>query len=65
VSALAGHWALAEPLLESLREPYGVHAARPGRWIEDFDEFSVLLREWGVVVTEAGRRGWGLVGLPL
>ncbi|GAP51116.1 hypothetical protein [Streptomyces azureus] len=65
VSALAGHWARAEPLLESLREPYGVHAACPGRWIEDFDEFSVLLREWGVVVTEAGRRGWGLIGLPL
>ncbi|MEU6183602.1 hypothetical protein [Streptomyces coeruleorubidus] len=42
-----------------------MHAACPGRWIEDFDGFSVLLREWGVVVTEAGRRGWGLVGLPL
>ncbi|MEU6911275.1 hypothetical protein ABZ935_39015 [Streptomyces coeruleorubidus] len=65
VSALAGRWARAEPLLESLREPYGVHAACPGRWIEDFDEFSGLLREWGVVVTEAGRREWGLVGLPL
>jgi hypothetical protein len=65
VSALARHWACAEPLLESLREPYGVYAACPGRWIEDFDEFSVLLREWAVVVGEAGRRGWGLVGLPL
>ncbi|WP_328407706.1 hypothetical protein OG542_02225 [Streptomyces violaceus] len=65
VSALAGHWARAEPLLEDLRVPYGTHAACPGRWIEDFDEFSVLLREWGVVVTEAERRGWGLVGLPL
>lgn len=40
VSAPAGHWARAEPLLESLPEPYGVHAACPGRWIEDFDEFS-------------------------
>ncbi|WP_208636957.1 hypothetical protein [Streptomyces swartbergensis] len=63
--ALVCHWARAEPLLESLREPYGVRAACPGRWIADFDEFSVLLREWGVVVTQAGRRGWGLIGLPL
>lgn len=65
VSALAGHWARAEPLLESLREPFGVHPTRPGRWIENFDEFSVLLREWGTVVTGTARRGWGLVGLPL
>lgn len=65
VSALARCWARAEPLLESLREPYAVHAACPGRWIEDFDEFSVLLREWAVVVGEAERRGWGLLGLPL
>ena len=65
VHTLTGHWGRAEPLLEDLREPYGVHAACPGRWIEDFDEFSVLLREWGTVVTETERRGWGLVGLPL
>ena len=65
VHTLTGRWGRAEPLLEDLREPYGVHAACPGRWIEDFDEFSVLLREWGTVVTETERRGWGLVGLPL
>ncbi|MFF4275350.1 hypothetical protein [Streptomyces sp. NPDC001536] len=65
VAALAVHWAGAEPLLESLREPFAVHAACPGRWIEDFDEFAVLLREWAVVVGEADRRGWGLVGLPM
>ncbi|MEU0197268.1 MULTISPECIES: hypothetical protein [unclassified Streptomyces] len=64
VSALAAHWSRAQPLLEGLREPYAVHAACPGRWIEDFDEFSVLLGEWGVVVAEAERRGWGLLGLP-
>ncbi|WP_199848029.1 hypothetical protein [Streptomyces dysideae] len=33
VTALAAHWARAEPLLETLREPFGVHAACPGRWI--------------------------------
>jgi hypothetical protein len=65
VSALAARWAGTEPLLETLREPFAVHAACPGRWIEDFDEFAVLLREWAVVVGEAERRGWGLLGLPL
>ncbi|MEU2915141.1 hypothetical protein ACFYM3_25695 [Streptomyces massasporeus] len=65
VSDLARHWARAEPLLESVREHFGAHPTRPGRWIEDFDEFSVLLREWGTVVTGTHRRGWGLVGLPL
>ncbi|MER5748831.1 hypothetical protein [Streptomyces sp. NPDC002088] len=65
VSALATRWARAEPLLERLREAYGVHAASPGRWIADFDEFTVLLREWAVVVGETERRGWGLLGLPV
>jgi hypothetical protein len=47
-----------------VREAYAVHAARPGGWIEDFDAFAVLLREWAAVVAEAERRGWGLLGLP-
>ncbi|MFF3332426.1 hypothetical protein ACFYWX_23165 [Streptomyces sp. NPDC002888] len=64
VSALAGHWTRAEPLLDGLRPAYDAHAARPGRWIEDFDEFAVLLREWAVAVAETERRGWGLLGLP-
>ncbi|WP_031487262.1 hypothetical protein [Streptomyces bicolor] len=64
VVELATRWATAEPLFEGLREPYAVHAARPGGWIEDFDAFAVLLREWAAVVGEAERRGWGLLGLP-
>ncbi|KUJ68960.1 hypothetical protein ACZ90_15335 [Streptomyces albus subsp. albus] len=31
---------------------------------DTFEGFVALLREWGAVVTEAARRGWGLVGLP-
>lgn len=58
----AARWATAEPLLEGLREAYGGHAADPGGWIADFDAFAVLLREWAVVVTEADRRGWGVLG---
>jgi hypothetical protein len=64
VSALAARWAVVEPSLEGLRAAYDVHAARPGGWIEDFDGFAVLLREWAVVVRAAEQRGWGLLGLP-
>ncbi|MDO0909487.1 hypothetical protein QQM39_01015 [Streptomyces sp. DT2A-34] len=64
VSALAARWAGVEPSLEGLRAAYDVHAARPGGWIEDFDGFAVLLREWAVVVRAAEQRGWGLLGLP-
>lgn len=64
VEALAAHWARAEPLLEGLRAPYARHAADPGGWIEDFDRFDALVREWAVVVTGARRRGWGVLGLP-
>ncbi|MFI2433476.1 hypothetical protein [Streptomyces sp. NPDC018693] len=61
---LASHWARVEPLLDGLREIYDHHAAAPGRWIADFDEFVALLRGWAELVGEAGRRGWGLLGLP-
>ncbi|MFF6803249.1 hypothetical protein [Streptomyces sp. NPDC012616] len=65
VAGLAAHWARAQPLLEGLRTEYDRHAARPGGSIADFDAFTVLLREWAVVVDEATRRGWGLLGLPV
>ncbi|WP_328888855.1 hypothetical protein [Streptomyces sp. NBC_00316] len=39
------------------------HAAEPGAWIGRFDEFTDLLADWGRVLTEADRRGWGVVGL--
>ncbi|WP_369394004.1 hypothetical protein AB5J72_45420 [Streptomyces sp. CG1] len=65
VSALAARWSDAEPLLDGLREEYDTHAAAPGRWIANFDEFAVLLREWAVVVRAAEQRGWGLLGLPI
>ncbi|MFC9460142.1 hypothetical protein [Streptomyces sp. NPDC056983] len=65
VPDLARAWALAAPLLEGLRAPYAVHADRPGRWIADFEEFAMLVRDWGEVVTEASRSGRGLIGLPI
>ncbi|MFD3473737.1 hypothetical protein [Streptomyces sp. NPDC058695] len=58
-------WTVAAPLLEGLREPYAIHAERPGRWIANFEEFAMLLRDWGEVVTEASRSGRGLIGLPI
>ncbi|MET9401320.1 hypothetical protein [Kitasatospora sp. NPDC002965] len=74
VPALVRDWRTAEPRLEELREPFDAQAqtqaqaedeadgraARSGR----FDEAVALLREWGEVVTGAGERGWGLIGLP-
>jgi hypothetical protein len=66
VAGAAAHWARARPLLDGLRTAYDRHAARPGGgWVADFDAFTVLLREWAVVVDEAARRGWGLLGLPV
>ncbi|MFE2094686.1 hypothetical protein [Streptomyces sp. NPDC059460] len=53
-----------ESHLEELREPFAAEcegwAGRP----DTFEDFTVLLCEWGDVTTEAARRGWALVGLP-
>ncbi|MFB7709093.1 hypothetical protein [Streptomyces sp. NPDC056105] len=65
VTDLARAWAVVAPLLEDLRAPYAVHAERPGRWIANFEEFAMLVRDWGEVVTEASRSGRGLIGLPI
>jgi hypothetical protein len=64
VPPLLESWSQAAPLLDGIREPYAQHAACPGRWIANFEEFSELLHGWGEVVGEVTRRGWGLVGLP-
>lgn len=64
VAGKARAWERVEPGLEGLRGPFAVEcegwAGRP----DTFEGFVALLREWGGVVTEAARRGWGLVGLP-
>ncbi|MFE4676397.1 hypothetical protein [Streptomyces sp. NPDC056723] len=65
VPDLARAWAVAAPLLEDLRAPYAVHAERPGRWTANFEEFAILVRDWGEVVTGASRSGRGLIGLPI
>lgn len=57
-------WERAAPHLEKLRGPFAAEcegwAGRP----DTFEEFIALIREWGDVVTEAARHGWGLIGLP-
>ncbi|MFD5346330.1 hypothetical protein ACFWJY_21795 [Streptomyces anulatus] len=64
VAGKARAWERVEPCLVGLRGPFSVEcegwAGRP----DTFEGFAALLREWGGVVTEAARRGWGLVGLP-
>ncbi|MFG2331701.1 hypothetical protein ACGFMM_18955 [Streptomyces sp. NPDC048604] len=49
--------------LDGLRGPFDEHAAVPEGWVRDFDEFTQLLDDWGRVLSEAARQGWGLVGL--
>ncbi|RKT02392.1 hypothetical protein BX286_0293 [Streptomyces sp. 3211.6] len=57
-------WDGVEPCLDGLRAPFASEcegwAGRP----DSFEGFAALLREWGDVVREAARRGWGLVGVP-
>ncbi|GAA0448317.1 hypothetical protein GCM10010361_10300 [Streptomyces olivaceiscleroticus] len=57
-------WHQAAPRLEELREPFAAECAGWAGRPDTFEDFTALLREWGEVVTEATRRGWGLVGLP-
>ncbi|MFG2291905.1 hypothetical protein [Streptomyces sp. NPDC048603] len=63
-AVLARSWEQAAPRLEQLRAPFEAEATRWACRPKTFDAMGALLREWGEVVTEAGRRGWGLVGLP-
>lgn len=65
VPALTQAWTALGPRIDSLRDPFDLHAAAPGKWVGRYDEFAALLRGWAEVVDEAHRRGWGLVGLPL
>ncbi|MGI5466186.1 hypothetical protein [Streptomyces sp. CA-132043] len=51
------------PRLGGLREAFDEHAAVPGGWVGDFDAFTDLLNDWHRVLSEAARRGWGVVGL--
>lgn len=63
VRELAVTWEEVRIWLEGLREAFDEHAAVPEGWVRDFDEFTDLLHDWGRVLSEAARRGWGLVGL--
>ncbi|KOG38796.1 hypothetical protein [Streptomyces decoyicus] len=64
VRELAATWEGVRPRLGGLRGAFDEHAAVPAaRWFPDFEAFTDLLEEWGRVLTEAARRGWGVVGL--
>ncbi|MFI9064382.1 hypothetical protein ACIGQE_21330 [Streptomyces sp. NPDC053429] len=51
------------PRLGDLRPAFDRYAATPGGWVGDFDAFADLLEDWDRVLSEAARRGWGVVGL--
>ena len=63
VPVIAGWWRQAASRLDVLREPFTQHAAQASGWITTYETFAALLTDWGAVVTEAERRGWGIVGL--
>ncbi|KPC66501.1 hypothetical protein [Streptomyces chattanoogensis] len=63
VRELAATWEGMRPRLGRLRGAFTEHAADPTGWVGDFDGFTGLLEDWGRVLTEAARRGWGVVGL--
>ncbi|MFD6874639.1 MULTISPECIES: hypothetical protein [unclassified Streptomyces] len=64
VSGKAQAWVRVESQLEQLRQPFIEECAGWAGRPDTFEDFTELLREWGGVTTEAGRHGWGLVGLP-
>ncbi len=53
---------LGRPRLGGLRGAFDDHAVGPRGRVGDFDGFTAPLEEWGHVLTEAARRGWGAVG---
>ncbi|MGW2701517.1 hypothetical protein [Streptomyces sp. NPDC001340] len=63
VPLIAGWWRQEAPQLDALQAPFNQHAAASDGWINTFESFADLLTDWGEVVTEAERRGWGIVGL--
>lgn len=63
VRELAATWERAEPSLGGPRPVFAEHAAVPGGWVGEFGEFTALLEDWGRVLAEAARRGWGVVAL--
>ncbi|WAU82014.1 hypothetical protein O1Q96_20830 [Streptomyces sp. Qhu-G9] len=63
VPLIAAWWRQAAPQLGDMREPFVRHAAEPSGWITTFESFADFLTDWGEVVTEAERHGWGIIGL--
>ncbi|WP_055495226.1 hypothetical protein [Streptomyces sp. TP-A0356] len=63
VRQLAAGWGRIRPRLDEMRGPFAEHAASCQGWVSTFDAFTDLLEDWGRVLTEATRRGWGVVGL--
>lgn len=64
VQGKAQAWEQVKPHLEQLRGPFAAECEGWAGFPDTFEDFATLLHEWGDVTAEAGRRGWGLVGLP-
>ncbi|MFD7846013.1 hypothetical protein ACFV4K_24105 [Nocardia sp. NPDC059764] len=60
VAELARVWGRCADRLEELRPALTAEVIARWPWIADFDQLAMLLQDWGEIVTEADRRGWGL-----
>ncbi|GAB2551528.1 hypothetical protein [Nocardia heshunensis] len=60
VAALARHWPFCAARLEELRAPLTAQITEWTGWYDTFDQWATVLTDWGEVVQEADRRGWGL-----
>ncbi|WP_331741754.1 hypothetical protein OG338_30090 (plasmid) [Streptomyces sp. NBC_00726] len=61
VRELLATWERVRPRLDELRAPFDEHSMEFR--FSDFDSFVRLLADWGDVLAEAARRGWGIAGL--
>ncbi|WP_331720379.1 hypothetical protein [Streptomyces sp. NBC_00209] len=61
VRDLLATWERVRPRLDELRAPFEEHSS--GFRFADFDAFVRLLTNWGDVLAEAARRGWGIAGV--
>ncbi|MFD6463954.1 hypothetical protein ACFWFG_38875, partial [Streptomyces roseolus] len=60
VTELAQVWREYAGRIEELRPAIAAETAEYGCWFSDFDQVAMLLRDWGEIVEEADRRGWGV-----
>ncbi|MGX1809026.1 hypothetical protein ACWIGI_25175 [Nocardia sp. NPDC055321] len=60
IAGLARVWLRCSDRIEELRPVLTAEAITRGPSFADFDQFAMLVRDWGEIILEAARRDWGL-----